>query len=421
MINCNTFLSQFEHTKEILIEDIVNGSYKAAINYIKERIEELDNEIFNHPSRKQQYKIKGFYNRTILTKVGSVTYKRRLYIEKLTGDNLFLVDMLIGINPYSRITNDAIILLAQNAIYMKSYRQSGEVSIPNVIVSKQTVANCIDKVSLVEKDITQKINTDTIHVAIDGFFANYMGFSRKKETKFASIYTTKRSVGNRNVLINRYIVTEKEKESFLFTLSKELFRRFNISNDTKLYFCGDGAPWIKQLASHFINAEFVIDKFHLMRAIKHIPNPELFVEAINSQDYSNLNKIERLCNTDLEKANYKYVVSHLKYTKAWLNSDFVGTMAENVVSHVFNSRIRSIPRNWGKRLKIITNGLVSYSNNELMLEIKDGINTERIYKTPNDLFLPILDIKARFNNDVGCPIIDSGKSLTRDAIKALLY
>ena len=56
-----------------------------------------------------------------------------------------------------------------------------------------------------------------------------------------------------------------------------------------------------------------------------------------------------------------------------------------------------------------------------MLEIKDGINTERIYKTPNDLFLPILDIKARFNNDVGCPIIDSGKSLTRDAIKALLY
>ena len=152
-----------------------------ALEMLKDTLENLDESILNHSDRKRNYNVKGIYKRTITTLHGTITFKTRLYINKSMWEYESLLDKLIGIDPYSRLSDETIIAITDAALECKSYRIAGVYALSGIIVSRQTVYNCLEKVDFIRTKSKEKIKSDCIHISVDGFFANYKEFQKKQK------------------------------------------------------------------------------------------------------------------------------------------------------------------------------------------------------------------------------------------------
>ena len=374
------------------IENLSNICYKKSLDLLVQSIEKLDEEIKNSKDRKILFDIKGIYKRTIITTQGTITYKRRLYIDKKTGEYIFLVDKLIGVDKYSRLTDEAIKKVVESAIELKSYSIAGKYALNGTVLSRQTVFNCISKVEISSCITKEKINAPVIHIAIDGFCVNYKNSSRKYEIKFANIYTgIEQITPKKRKLLNRFVVTQTNQVNFKEKLLRVIYDNFDVNDNTKFYICGDGATWIESLTEHFPNSTFVIDKFHYIRALTHLPDPESACDSFFSNDIESLATQISLCENDLQKDYLSYVIKHFNHTKPWRNSDYICCAAENVVSHVFNNRMRSIPRTWGCNIFKMSSGLALMNTNNLDISLT-SISDDKLlnkYTSISDLFLSI--------------------------------
>lgn len=371
------------------IDNLAYESYNLSLEILKNTLESIDDNIFSRPERMRRYYVKGFYNRTVTTCYGTVSFKRRLYIDKDTREYVFLLDKLIELKSYSRLTNQAILAIVSTSLGAKSYKYAGKVALSGTIVSRQTVFNCLKRATFKAKEAkeSQKIEADCIHISIDGFFANYRDFKKKIETKFCNIFAGRECVGKkRNKLLNKKVISQSNKTNFKANLIKALNSNYKIDENTKIYVCGDGATWIKELVSNISNSQFVIDKFHFVRELRNMPDKEKAITDFKNGNLSGLISQSILCKTDSQIRAFKYVVNNYEYTEAWKNEDFECCVAENVVSHVFNHRLRSIPRNWGINYYKMNYGLALDSTNDLVIEIdKTGNDSIEKYEHIGDV------------------------------------
>ena len=79
------------------ITDLDSFSYSFMINAIKVYFERMDEVFFHTSYRKSFCKSKGFYNRTIMTLFGEVTFKRRYYFDKNTNEYFFFTDFFLNL------------------------------------------------------------------------------------------------------------------------------------------------------------------------------------------------------------------------------------------------------------------------------------------------------------------------------------
>lgn len=406
--------------KPYSIDNLARKSKEMALEMLKDTLEALDESILNHSERKRNYYVKGIYKRTITTLYGTITFKRRLYINKSTGEYESLLDKLIGIDPYSRLSDEAIIAITDAALECNSYRIAGMYALSGTIVSRQTVYNCLEKVDFIRTKNKEKISSNCIHISVDGFFANYKEFQRKIETKFANIYTgIKNETPKRKRLINKTIINQTNGKNFKEELLSTLNQYYKIDDKTKIYLCGDGAQWIKNICDDIPNSIFVIDKFHYKRALKSLPNPQEAYKAIETQNIELLANQYSLCTTDLQLSNLQYVIANFEYTKHWDNPDFICCAAENVVSHVYNHRIRGIPRNWGRNLYKISLGLALKTTGSLNIELSEISDVKILNKNKkiDDLFISF-DFDKNKNQ---FPLFNYKRTRASVFIKKILY
>ena len=412
----NTIINSKENIYSI--ENLSNICYKKSLDLLVQSIEQLDNNIKESKDRKVLFDIKGFYKRTIVTTQGTITYKRRLYIDKKTGEYIFLVDKLIGVDKYSRLTDEAIKKVVETAIELKSYSVAGKYALNGTIISRQTVYNCISKVEITSSTTKVKIKVPVIHIAIDGFCVNYKNSSRKYEIKFANIYTGIEQITHKKrKLLNRFIVTQTNKLNFKEKLLKVIYDNFDITDETKFYICGDGATWIESLTEYFPNSTFVIDKFHYIRALTHLPDPETACASFFNRDIESLATQISLCENDLQKEYLSYVIKHFNQTKPWHNSDYICCAAENVVSHVFNNRMRSIPRTWGCNIFKMSSGLALMNTNNLDISLTSVSDDKLLnkYNSISDLFTSISFVSPGSN----LPILSEPVNIKSQIIRAI--
>ena len=122
-----------------------------------------------------------------------------------------------------------------------------------------------------------------------------------------------------------------------------------------------------------------------------LPDPESACASFFSNDIESLATQISLCENDLQKDYLSYVIKHFNHTKPWHNSDYICCAAENVVSHVFNNRMRSIPRTWGCNIFKMSSGLALMNTNNLDISLT-SISDDKLlnkYTSISDLFLSI--------------------------------
>lgn len=122
-----------KEVKELLkiakIDEIAKKAQEITLDIIKNLLEHIDDLIFKNSKRKESYESKGKEERTIIFLQGAVTFKRRRYYDLKYRKNVYLLDILLGLEKRKRYTPEVIKLAIINALEMKSYKQAGEKNI----------------------------------------------------------------------------------------------------------------------------------------------------------------------------------------------------------------------------------------------------------------------------------------------------
>ena len=365
-----------EYSKELTRQSII------------ECLETIDNKYFKSKLWKRTHKNHGFKERTLLTSIGVITFKRRYYIalDKSQGtDNFFYVDNLLGIHKYSRLSIDAIIELTKVATEVNSSYAARKALI-DTEVSRQTVSNILQNYKIVDQDlprideIIEKYNEskETIYIELDEAHCNLQekqANSKRSKNIIANLallhtgHSSKTLASKRKELENKHYFGGLNADTSLFAdrIYDYILKRFKANEIKYIFVSGDGAKWINSFASNLRNCfrEYniriiqVLDKFHLRKRLTSIfsGNKDMinfFFSNLKTLDENQFKIIARYfyennpdhkLNPIIFNSHVRYICNNFKYIKNQLHPKYKTSCSmEGHVSHVLASRLTSRPK-----------------------------------------------------------------------------
>lgn len=374
-----------------LTETVQNEVLKLGTGIVEEVIEKVDQELKLAIDRKKYYTVeKKNEPKQLLDVMGTINYVRTGYEDKKTGDYVYLVDRIMGIDPHQRLTLAAATKVIEEASET-SYAKGGSNASIIDCMSKQAVKELIHGLEIkpVSEELTEKKKIKHLHIVADedhvsAQFWNRRGdltkdkSGRKQNTimpKVICLYEDVIDLGNekhRNKLIGKHYFGGVYEGT---TKNEELWQEVQDYIDDvydeefleRVYISGDGANWIKTGTTVVDKSVFVLDKFHMMKYINtattHLWDSvedvkELIWNAIESSDKKALRDVteEILRVTESEKKAkevknmYRYLMNN--WEGITIRSVDKGgcwpCCAEGQVSHILSKRMSSRPMGWSK-------------------------------------------------------------------------
>ena len=253
----------------------------------------------------------GREQRTVMTCVGPVTYKRRIYKDE-QGKRRKPVDEVLGIIPYGRYS----LGVQQQGSYLASelpYREAADIlgwlirnhvshsSIGRMIrfVGASYQAEEQDRIEQIfergESLEPGRIRAKVLYGESDGVFVPLQRETKKKvEVRVAMLYTGKKAIGvGRKALENKVVVTKivNNSQEWKETVFRTAYEHFDLSKTTQLVVGGDGNSWVKQSFDLLeLPTIFILDRFHLYRNARRAFGYTLKTEAW----------VRKICEGDLE-------------------------------------------------------------------------------------------------------------------------
>ena len=299
--------------------------------------------------------------RTWLTEMGELTYKRT-YFRLQDGSFVYLLDHIIGVESYERISKELVADILQAAT-VKSYQQA--IDSTKQEISRQTVHNRLvaldDLVMPVER---VKDTPETLDVFAD---EDHVHLTPKGQAIVPLVTITEgMDVSNpkRHKVKNPlYIAGYRQSPSAIYNQAYATAdRMFDLDNTERIYVHGDGGSWIKAYRDVFPDAVFVMDEFHITSRFKELSS------FFSKEDLAMLMKFIRENN---RRAFYEKMTEAIKKEKPGkqaaklreqlqyfvLNWDAIvrrktldvcGSCTEPMISHVLAERISRTPCCWSE-------------------------------------------------------------------------
>ena len=300
--------------------------------------------------------------RTLLTTLGELNY-HRTYYETDAGERVYLLDYLIGIEPYERVSKALcakLVNLAEEMSYSRSVK-AGEAA-----VSRQTVCNKVNGLKEVVTDVERlpetpkvlHIFTDEDHVHLNNGKSVMVPIATISEG--IDVSNPKRHELIRPLHIAGYGM---DGETFNDQVEACLNERYDINAVENIYVHGDGAARIVSLGERFPNACHVLDGFHLEKYMKKLGHYEGASQRIGTLRTAlkegKWDSCKKLLNAiyalqdDKHREKCKKVIAYLwKHRRAIqlrLSLDICGSCTESIVSHVLSERLSRSPLAWSER------------------------------------------------------------------------
>lgn len=255
---------------------------------LRGRLEAIDEALFGE--KPAEWICKGFKARTVETVVGTVTYLRRVYQHRLSGERFVPADEYVGWPAGVRVSPQVKALCAELATEMK-FRAVTEVlwKLRGVRISHQSVhqktqeigERRVEEVRQEAEELFAKPGESTgrkqctIFLEADGMFARAQrrkkGQPRHFEMRLAVIHEgweAESPAGKRFRLLHKRVVVEATSaEAFWEAVSAELAKEYDLAY-CQVVINGDGAEWIHQGVEYFPHAVFQLDRFHWLRALR---------------------------------------------------------------------------------------------------------------------------------------------------------
>ena len=303
----NQFLHEFEH-------NISNSTTELNLDILKQILEYLDLEYKNSKERKYKYYVQQTRERTLITSLGLLTFNKTYYKSKNKVNGKYkyysYLEDYLGISKWAKMTLAAEVLLINNALD-NGYTWSGNNSIPNYIISRQTISSKIKDINYnyIEK-INKKETPDVIYIEADEVHANLQ--SRQKGTKNKIVPVILTHEGHKEEFVKKkelkeqhYIASSILKTDKLWNEAYNyLDKKYDLDKDPIIFISGDGAPWIKGYDEAFPNAIYVLDPFHYFnKKLSYIFKKEPVITSIADSYLRNrmIDEFKLLVNVQIDK------------------------------------------------------------------------------------------------------------------------
>ncbi len=365
---------------------------------IKEACGLVDEIVRNEKKRKARYEVVRKDKRSIKTIFGDVEYIRTYYKNKGEGGYVYLADEILGIEKYQRIDKAVKAAIVEKVVEM-SYERAAKEVLGEEKIARQSVMNILRRIEAAQFDRIEHnrkgvagskkvvkelyIEADEDHISL-----------QNGEGKIAKLaYINEGYKGEKGVVKRRelkgvhYFSSIKERpEDFWSKVSEYIEEHYETERIEKIYLLGDGAAWIKEGLEWIVGAEFVLDRFHLMREVIKISGGDKnifagIVEALRDKDRE---KFEGLVAKAMEKTggdkralkriseSRRYIANHWDNIVLELDNRIIkGCSTEGHVSHVLADRMSSRPRGWSEQGAEVMVKLLSLKYN--------GVNLKEAY------------------------------------------
>lgn len=431
-----------------LVSEMQEKMRKLILEVMVATFEEIDKGFAESIERKAKYNInKSNVERTLVTILGPITFKRTYYVSKLDNSKLFFIDHVFGLPKYDHydpVVKAIAIDKAFSTNQAQAGRDTGE-QISNIKdvcenrdilhIPRQSIHNWINEWKT-PKNVYDTVDTpETLYIMADEKFLGCQNLDGDIMAKCMIAFEGVEKVGkNRNALINKTVFTTYGSDPWK-QFADILVQKYDFDKIENIKFISDGATWIKSGIEELrMNSRVIIERllceFHFKQAINHITtDKDMRKELISIFNTKSKNEFETKVNKILdditedkrkETINTKlnYILNNYKAIKDMINSP-IGSSMEAHISHYISSLFASRPKGYSSEkinhyltindykingINLINLYLQSYNNKEIV-----SINEE-------ELNYSIFDKKQ------GIPVLNSGENTgLYHAIHSLAY
>ena len=327
-------------------------------------IEEADLAVLN---AKKERKIDGItvkqrnVPRTVTTLIGDLTYKRT-YFKLKNGSMAYIIDQLIGVEPFERVTKEVCAKLVQNAASVSMQKAADMVG---VSVSRQTVNNKVISMKNVAAEMKRvDITPSELHIFAD---EDHVHLRPKKSAMVPLVVVTEgidTSDPKRHKTIDPAYFQGygMDNRAFIENVVAGIYEKYDMDKVEKVYVHADGGNWIKALCDLLPNTDFVMDGFHLEKYLKKLfalPCANSYAGVIRKALQNNdFEAFEKYCNSINEKQDdtgkkklnevHKYFCNNWDAIINRVNGNSCGSCTEPLISHTLSERLSRNPLAWSK-------------------------------------------------------------------------
>jgi len=261
----NQFLHELEH-------NISDSTNELNLDILKQILEYLDLEFKNSKERKKKYYVQQTRERTLITSLGLLTFNKTYYKSKNKVDGKYkyysYLEDYLGIEKWAKMTLAAEVKLINNALD-NGYSWSANNSIPNYIITRQTISTKIKNINYnYIEEISKKETPNVIYIEADEVHANLQSRNPGTKNRIVPVILTheghkenfvkKKELKEQHYLASSILKTDKLWEEGYNYLDK----KYDLNKKPTIFISGDGGPWIKGYDVAFSNAIYVLDPFH---------------------------------------------------------------------------------------------------------------------------------------------------------------
>lgn len=301
--------------------------------------------------------------RVWLTELGELTYKRT-YFRLRDGSFVYLLDHVIGVESYERISKELVADILQAAT-VKSYQHA--IDTTKQEITRQTVHNRLVAVGdLVTPVARVKETPETLDIFAD---EDHVHLTPKGKaivplvtiTEGMDVSNPKRHKTVNPIHLAAYGMTiEAFRENVLAVLTE----RYDLSRVKQIYIHADCGSWIQGLQELIPHSKLVLDGYHLekeLRSFLQLEGAGGYSKAIRDsmRKEDGYEAFERYCESiyskqTTEKGQEKvrefveYCAKHWSAIVARMSNETCGSCTEPQVSHVLSDRLSRNPIAWSK-------------------------------------------------------------------------
>ena len=389
---------------------------RTVLNVLRTFLEEMDEALVTGAKalrRKDGITVKERgVSRVWLTELGELTFKRT-YFRLRDGSFVYLLDHVIGIESYERISKELVADILQAAT-VKSYQQA--VDSTKQEISRQTVHNRLvaldDLVMPVER---MKDTPETLDIFAD---EDHVHLTPKGQAIVPLVTITEgMDVSNpkRHKTIHPLHMAAfgMPAEAFRENVLAVLTERYDLDKVKQLNIHADGGSWIQGLQQLIPHSRLVLDGYHLekeLRSFLRLEGASCYAGAIRKamrkeDGYENfVQYCEAVFNKQNTEKGQKKVRDFVAYcTNHWsaivvrMSKETCGSCTEPQVSHVLSDRLSRNPIAWSK----------------------EGLNrmTMLVVYTKNGGKVSAEDVRIRIDQQAKTDYLEDGYSRYRDYAK----
>lgn len=360
---------------DLLSSSVLEDCKSAARDILEAIVSDLNIKIReDKPSRKARGLILKEKNRerSLFTEIGRLNLPRDYYYDKKEEKYEYLLDKVIGLQGYERISAGVMAKLVSVATEV-SYAKSAE-TVTGDQVSRQCVRECILKLGAIEKrpqPYEPKRKVKELHLFADEDHVHMQreGRAKGKKSRMVPLVTVtegieKESKGRNRTRNAMHFVDENFDTKALWkSVEGYIGASYDIESIEMIYIHADGGKWIASGLASFSNVTRVMDGFHLEKRLKEVsrnfPGSNLrqrIKAAMEKGDRKKLNMLLQEMyarSQDKKQIEYttklgRYLTENFEEIRNRLKSNTVGSCTEGQVSHILSNRFSRNPMGWSE-------------------------------------------------------------------------